>query len=579
MSSHPRLGIDLGTTHSLVALFEGDAPRLIRNAHGSVLTPSVVGWLPSGEVVVGEPAQQLALTSPERVVAAFKRWMGTDRTVELAGRTFSAPELSSLVLTSLKRDAQEHLGCEVERAVITVPAYFNQLQRAATVRAGELAGLRVERIVNEPTAAALTYGFHQRERNQRLVVFDLGGGTFDVTVMEIFEGVLEIKSTAGESRLGGEDFSEVLVREALGRMGRNFELAELREPLLVARLRSEAEAAKRTISGGAAGRMRLPDNQGRVDETAQVLEIDATRFAALAQPLLERVRRPVLRALADARLAPAQVDEVILVGGATRMPIVQQLAAELFGRMPRHEVHPDEAVALGAAIQAALVADDHAVEDLVMTDVCPHTLGVEIVKEFGSRQVEGYFLPVLHRNTTIPVSREESLATVVDSQRELVVRVFQGEARHVRDNLLLGELVVRDLPPHPRGLEVVLRFTYDLNGLLEVEAIVPSTGKRCSTVLRQAANTMSEEELRVAAAKLQALKLYPREKLENQRLLAFATAALRELGPERRAQLEHALDEYERWYRENGGPAFDDARALLIAVLERVGVPYREESP
>ena len=577
MSQQPHLGIDLGTTNSLVAVFEHGAPRLIRNAHRTVLTPSVVGLLESGEVLVGEPARHLALTAPDRVCAAFKRWMGTDRSVQLAGRSFSAIELSSLVLASLKRDAEADLGRTVTKAVVTVPAYFNQLQRAATVRAGELAGLAVERIINEPTAAALTYGFHRRERNQRLVVFDLGGGTFDVTVLEIFEGVLEIKGAAGESRLGGEDFTEALVSDALTRTGRTLELAELREPLLVARLRAEAELAKRALSEARTSTVRIPDAQGRVGPDSPTLEFDAARFEALAQPLLERLRRPSLRALSDARLAPTQIDEVILVGGATRMPIVQALAAQLFSRAPRHEVHPDEAVALGAAIQAALVADDQAVSDMVMTDVCPHTLGVEITKEFGSRHVEGYFMPVIHRNTTIPVSREESVFTLYDGQTTVSVNVFQGESRLVSENLALGKLSVDGLPPLPRGVEIILRFTYDLNGLLEVEAIVPKTGRRYATVIKQSGAQPTSEQLHAALAKMQALKLYPREKLENQRLLAFATAALRELDAERRAELERTLDVYEHWLNQNDADTFRSVRSALIEVLESFGLTYREE--
>jgi molecular chaperone HscC len=576
MTTHPSLGIDLGTTNSLISVFEDGAPRLIRNAHGHTLTPSVVGVLPGGEVVVGEAARELALTAPERVVAAFKRWMGVEREIELAGRTFTPPELSSLLLASLKRDAESELGREVRRAVVTVPAYFNQLQRAATARAAGLAGLTVERMVNEPTAAALTYGFHHRDRDRRLVVFDLGGGTFDVTVMEIFEGSLEILGTAGESRLGGEDFTEALVAEALSKLGHNLELAELRMPRLVARLRSEAERAKRAIGEHERGQIRLPDSEGRVDSSSAVLEIGAARFEELVQPLLERLRRPTLRAIRDARLAPERIDEVILVGGATRMPAVRRLATDLFSRPPRHEVHPDEAVALGAAIQAALVADDAAVDDLVMTDVCPHTLGVEVVKEFGSRNVEGYFLPVIHRNTTIPVSREESVSTIYDGQTRIDVRVFQGESRRVSENLLLGTLEVSELPPGPRGTEVVLRFTYDLSGLLEVEALVPATGKRCATVLRQGAADLSDEELRAAVAKMQALKVYPREKLENQRLAAFANAALMELDADRRQRVERALDAYEHWLLQNDAAQFDAARQVLVESLREAGVPYPE---
>jgi len=576
MSSLAHVGIDLGTTNSLIAVFRDGAPRLVKNAHGQALTPSVVGVLPSGEVVVGQAARDLALTAPERTIAAFKRWMGTDRRVELAGRRFDAAELSSLVLGALKRDAEAEFGVEVRNVVITVPAYFNQLQRAATKRAGELAGLVVDRMVNEPTAAALTYGLHRRHEDQRLVVFDLGGGTFDVTVMEIFEGSLEILGTAGESRLGGEDFTEALLGEALKQMGRNLELAELQEPLLVARLRSEAEKAKREIGATERGRMRLPDALGAVDSSSRVLEIGAAHFEELVAPLLERIRRPTLRALNDARLSTANVDQVILVGGATRMPVVRRLAREMFDREPRDETHPDEAVALGAAIQAALIADDEGVSDMVMTDVCPHTLGVEIVKEFGSRRVEGYFLPVIHRNTTIPVSREESVSTVQDGQTVINVRVFQGEARRVEENLLLGELEVNGLPSGPRGLEVVLRFTYDLNGLLEVDAIVPSIGKRYSTVLRQGANAMTDDEVRAAVAKMQALKVYPREKLENQRLLAFANAAVKELDASARAALESAIDLYEHWLNQNDGESFDRARQTLIETLAALGVPYPE---
>ncbi|MEZ6013745.1 MAG: Hsp70 family protein [Planctomycetota bacterium] len=574
MADQPPIGIDLGTTHSLVAVFTPTGPRLVRNAHGATLTPSIVGVLEGGEVVVGEAARQLALTEPERVVATFKRWMGTDRVVELAGQRFSAPALSSLVLRALKRDAEADLGVEIHNVVVTVPAYFNQHQRAATKRAGELAGLVVDRIVNEPTAAALSYGFDRRSDDKRLVVFDLGGGTFDVTVMEIFEGTLEILGTAGESRLGGEDFTEALMGEALGRLGRHLEVAELREPRLVARIRAEAERAKRQLGEGDVGRLRVPDSEGVLGPEHAVLEVSGARFEELVEPLLERLRRPTLRALRDAKLSVGAIDEVLLVGGATRMPVVRRLADDLFGQKPRAGVHPDEAVALGAAIQAALVADDAAVEDLVMTDVCPHTLGVEIVKEFGSRQVDGYFLPVIHRNTTIPVSREESVFTVNPGQTRIQVRVYQGESRRVEENALLGELDVKGLPGGDRGLEVILRFTYDPSGLLEVEAIVPSTGLRQAILLQQAATGLNEGDLRETHQKMQALKFYPREDLEHQRLLRFGNAALKEVSPALRGDVELALDRYEHWLMQNERQEFLAARAALLEALRAAGLGY-----
>jgi len=574
MPSTLRIGIDLGTTNSLVAVFESDGPRLIPNAHGAFLTPSVVGMLESGEIVVGEGARELALTAPERVVSSFKGWMGTDRAIEFAGKTYSATELSSIVLGALIRDVEAELGEAPTDVVITVPAYFNQHQRAATMQAAELAGLNVERIVNEPTAAALTYGFHRRDEDCRLVVFDLGGGTFDVTVMEIFDGTLEILGTAGESHLGGENFTEALVGHALRATGRSLEMAEMKEPLLVARLRSEAERAKRSIGTDEVGRIRMADSDGIVPPDPMIIEVGAAEFEELVAPLLARLRRPTLRALRDSSLTPGQIDQVLLVGGATRMPVIRRLATEIFARSPRADVHPDEAVALGASIQSALVADDAAVDDIVLTDVCPHTLGVEIVKELGSRTVDGYFMPVVHRNTTIPVSREKSVYTVHDGQTRLGLQIFQGESRRIDDNLLLGELTITGLPPGPSGVEVILRFTYDLNGLLEVEAIVPSTGKRHTVVIKLAVSTLSDAEIEKAVERMQALKFYPRENQGNQRLLAFASAALKEVDPRRRDDLEGAVDRYEAWFQDNDLEQFDAARQALIMTLSAVGLPY-----
>jgi len=496
------LGIDLGTTNSLCAVFDSGRPRLIPNAHGDVLTPSVVAVLDDGQVVVGTAADEWRLTRPERTSACFKRWMGEDRTVELGELTLSPAELSSLVLRSLKADAEADLGAEVTDAVITVPAYFNEHQRLATKRAGELAGLRVLRVINEPTAAALAYGFHAAQESRRLMVFDLGGGTFDVTIMEVFEGVFEILSTAGESRLGGEDFTDAVTAWVLRVRGRELELAEMQAPALVARLRGEVERAKRALSTETVTRVRVPNDAGFFDDSSPAVELDQATLATISVNLLKRIEAPPRRALRDAGLAWNEIDEVLLVGGATNMTLVRELVAGLAGRPARTDLDPDRTVALGAAVQAALMADDKAVEDMVMTDVCPFTLGVEVVKEFGARRATGYFQPVIHRNTAIPVSREEEFQTLDDNQEHILLRIYQGESRRTEENLKLGELDVTGIPANPAGFAIVVRFTYDLNGLLEVEAVVRETHERFRTVLRQEQAGLSDREFERARKKM-----------------------------------------------------------------------------
>ncbi len=570
------VGIDLGTTNSLCAVFRDGEPELIPGAHGRFLTPSCVGLLESGEIVVGEAALELSVTHPERCAAWFKRAMGTDKRFDLAGKPFTAQELSSLVLRSLLADAETHLGSKVEKAVITVPAYFNDHQRQATRIAAELAGLSAQRIVNEPTAAALTYGLADREADRKLLVFDLGGGTFDVTLMESCDGVLEIVATAGESHLGGEDFTDRIADWALSSIGETLEVSELQAPLRVARLRSQAEAAKRALGEQDRSTLKLPDLEGRADETAQEIELTRELLAEVSAPLLQRLDGPVGRVLRDARCELDELDEVILVGGATRMPLIREFVERRLRREPSCSLDPDEVVARGAAIQAALIEDDRSVEDLVMTDVCPYTLGVEITKEFGSRQKDGYFMPVIHRNTTIPVSKEETVSTMQAGQREIRVRVFQGESRRVEENLLLGEFQVSGIPARERGAPVTLRFTYDLNGLLEVEAIIDQTGKKFRSLFTQHVRNLSEAEIELAAARLRALKFYPRENASHQKLLQFGTRIIGEVGTYQRESLEQTVDFFERELNGNDREGFEQARQDLLLLLSQLGYPFEE---
>jgi len=541
-----------------------------------MMTPSVVGVLKSGEAVVGAPAKELRVTQPERCVSCFKRWMGTGKRVEIGGQEYNSTELSSLVLRSLLEDAENFLGCEVRDAVITVPAYFNDNQRKATKLAGEMAGLNVRRIVNEPTAAALVYGYNDRQAEKNLVVVDLGGGTFDVTVMQVFEGTLEIISTSGETQLGGEDFTSRIVAWVLRQQGRQLETAELQLPLHVARLSEECEAAKRRLVEAENTQIRIPDDAGEFADEPKTLELSRSQLSEICDPLVKRLTRPLSRALRDARIPADEISEVVLVGGATRSVAVRQFVQEFFETEPQARFNPDEVVALGAAVQAALIEDDAAVDDMVMTDICPFTLGVEVTRDFGRREMSGFFFPIIHRNTTIPVSREEIVYTRHPNQRIMAVRVFQGESRKVKDNLLLGSLEVIGIPPGPSGQPVHLRYTYDLNGILEVEAYVPETGKKFQTVLTQNSESLSKKELEAAIARMQELKFFPRDDLANQHLVLFAERVVGEVGTYQRDELEQALDSFEASLESGDKELFEYAREGLLITLSSLGFPLDE---
>ncbi|MDA8745989.1 Hsp70 family protein [Rubripirellula amarantea] len=567
----PIIGIDLGTTNSLCALFRDGKPTLIPNSLGSLMTPSVVGLLDDGQIVLGQAAAELRVTRPERTVSCFKRWIGTNRQVELGGQTFNANELSSLVLRSLREDAERFLEHEVTDAVITVPAYFNDNQRKATKLAGRLAGLNVRRILNEPTAAALTYGFHDRDVQKNMIVIDLGGGTFDVTVMEIDEGALEIVSTAGETQLGGEDFTTRLVGSILQAHGRQLELDEMNHPLFVSRLREQCEAAKRSLAGADAAIVRIPANDGIIADDCQSVTLTKSQAREIFDPLIKRLVRPISRAIRDARLSTRDIEDVILVGGATRDLAVQSFVAEMFDTKPHATIDPDQVVALGAAVQAALINDDLAVDDMVMTDVCPFTLGVEVAKEFGRKQVSGFYLPIIHRNTTIPVSKEEIVSTIEPNQRQVDLRVYQGESRKVSENLLLGNLLIKGIPPGPTGQAIHIRFTYDLNGILEVEAYIPETGAKYNTVFTNHVQGMNEREIEAAVKRMADVKFYPREEMANQRLLLYAEKAIGEVSPFQRGDLEHAVDHFEHAMESGDREAFGFAKNGLLLLLSGLG--------
>ncbi|MBB1088911.1 molecular chaperone HscC [Lysobacter sp. SG-8] len=509
------VGIDLGTTHSLVGVYGDSGSTLFPNALGDVLTPSVVSLDEDG-VLVGQPARERLISHPRRSVANFKRWMGSSRETRLGDRVFRPEELSAIVLRALVADAEAALGGKVREAVISVPAYFSDAQRKATRAAGELAGLKVERLVNEPTAAALAYGLQDREGEGRFLVFDLGGGTFDVSILELFDGVVEVHASTGDNYLGGEDFLEVMVDA----FARDHALApgDL-APHEHAQLRRRLEQAKRTLGqeGTASVEMAL---QGRELEWS----IDEARFSSLAEPLIQRMRAPVERAMRDARIQPGQLDEIVLVGGASRMPQVARLVSRMFGRLPLRHVNPDQAVALGATVAAGLKARDQRLEEVILTDVCPYTLGTQVSRREENGQVRnGYFHPIIPRNSTVPVSREDDFYPMTPGQSQVLIDVYQGESPMVANNIKLGEInipIAAHAAPGERG--VTVRFTYDVNGLLQVEVREHATGKVHELVLEQNPGMLGADEIRERLAALETLKIHPRDQQENLQVLARA---------------------------------------------------------
>lgn len=507
------VGIDLGTTHSLIGYHGPDGPVLVPNALGEYLTPSVVALDADDRVLVGQAARDRLASHPHTGAATFKRYMGAERTVTLGKRRFRPEELSALVLRSLVSDAEAHLGSKVTEAVISVPAYFSDSQRKATRLAGELAGLKVERLINEPTAAALAYGLQERKDNSTFLVFDLGGGTFDVSILEAFDGVMQVHATAGDNFLGGEDFVAELVRDFCE--ANHLRLSDL-SPREQGQLAARMERAKQQLSSHdeAVVEIRLAERDIR-------WTVGEARFAQLVEPLVQRLRQPIERALRDARINPAQLDEVVLVGGASRMPLVSRLAARMLGKLPLRHVNPDQAIALGAAVAAGMKSRDESLEEIVLTDVCPYTLGLSVGRmDATGRHTNGHFAPLIERNCTVPVSREERFQPSADWQTELHLEVYQGESPRVANNIWLGVLKL----PLPRKKAddnpVDVRFTYDINGVLQVEATVVADGSRHELILENSPGAMSPDEIRRRLGELAALKVHPREQQANVALIA-----------------------------------------------------------
>lgn len=556
------IGIDLGTTNSLVAYFTEDGPQIIPNRLGNHMTPSVVS-VDGEQVYVGETAKERQILFPDSSASVFKRNMGSQKVYQLDGKRFTAEELSSFVLRSLKEDAEHYLQEPVKEAVISVPAYFNEARRKATKRAGELAGLKVERIISEPTAAAIAYGLYQKKENTKFLVFDLGGGTFDVSILELFHNILEVRAVAGDNYLGGEDFTKVIRDLFLKDTGLSEEELDRRELGL---LRKQAEQCKLAFATESSFMMNC-----QIKGEVKTALITRGRFEKRCEPLLDRMKKPVKKSLSDAKIKVSDIDEIVLVGGGTKLRLVRKYVAKLFKKMPNTSVNPDEAVALGAAIQAAMKERREAIKEVILTDVCPFTLGTEVVVERGKDKHEaGYFAPIIERNTTIPTSRTEQFRTVYDQQTKLNIHILQGESRFAANNISLGNLEV-EVPPNKAGAEVIdITYTYDINSLLEVEVKVVSTGEIKKMIIKNQEVDMTDEEIEARMKELSYLKIHPKDQEENQLLLLRGERLYEENTGEVRLRIEYELREFEKVLNERNEVEIANARKVLKDVLDEI---------
>lgn len=529
------IGIDLGTTNSLIACYDERGPRLIPNSLGSNLTPSAASLDDEGRIITGAAAKDRLLSHPALSAASFKRFMGTNHITKLGMMQFRPEELSAFILKALKADAETFLGHSIDEAVISVPAYFNDQQRKATIDAGELAGLKVKRLVNEPTAAALAYGLSNIKEGNYLI-FDLGGGTFDVSILDKYDDVMEIRATTGDSKLGGDDFTTAIESHLAKK--HKFLLTDL-DGKERAKVLRQAELLKCSLTKDLSSAYVLT-----IGEQSMSGEISRTEFESAAATLVQKLRQPTERAVRDSKLAVSEFDAVVLVGGATRMPMVRSLVARLFGRLPLITIDPDTTVALGAAVQAGLIQKNLALRDIVMTDVCPFTLGVATVDDpDNSHRLS--VSPIIERNAIVPISRNILLSTVVDKQAILSVQVYQGENLRPENNVHLGSLDVK-VPRKPKGKESVdIRFTYDVNSTLQVEATVVSTNITTKQIFGNTSG-LSEKELAARFENLKDIKLHPRDKMENVALIARAERLYEEHKGEEREFIKALIIQFER---------------------------------
>lgn len=569
------IGIDLGTTNSCVAVMEGSTPTVIANTEGTRTTPSMVGFAKNGEKLVGQSAKRQSITNPKNTVYSIKRFMGrrtnevseeigmvpykvvgsTDSNtarVDIDGRLYSPPEISAMILQKMKQTAEDYLGQKVEEAVITVPAYFNDSQRQATKDAGEIAGLKVRRIINEPTAAALAYGLDKKDKNMTVAVYDLGGGTFDISILEIGDGVFEVKSTNGDTHLGGDNFDQRLIDFLADEFNKQEGIDLRKDPMALQRLREAAEKAKVELSQMLQTDVSLPFITATADGPKHFnLNITRAKFESLCSDLFEKTLTPCENALKDANITPAGVDEVILVGGSTRIPKIQELVKSFFGKEPSKGVNPDEVVAIGAAIQGGVLSGD--VNDVLLLDVTPLTLGIETLG--------GVMTPMINANTTIPTRKTEVYSTATDNQTSVEIHVLQGERPMARDNRSLGRFHLDGIPPAPRGVpQVEVTFDIDANGILGVAAKDKASGKE-QNIRIESSSGLSKEEI---------------EKMKNDATANAADDKKRKEGIELKNQADNLVYSTDKQLKELGDKLTAEQKQKLETAKERLAKAIKE---
>ncbi len=558
------IGIDLGTTNSLVACYKDGKPEIIPNRLGGHLTPSVVS-VDGDQIYVGDVAKERMQIYPQDSAAVFKRTMGTDKKYRLGSKFFRSEELSSFVLRSLKEDAEAYLGEEVTEAVISVPAYFNDARRKATKRAGELAGLKVERIISEPTAAAIAYGLYEMHDDAKILVFDLGGGTFDVSILELSGTILEVRAVAGDNYLGGEDFTDILVDMWFAEHSKEHNLdRDNMDEKTLRHIHRQAELCKLGFCEGNTSEMRCVVGDEEITSSFSL-----STYENKCEELLERIRIPVRKSLSDAKLRLSEIDKVVLVGGATRLPIVRHLVAKLFRSMPDTSVNPDEAIACGAAIQAAMKERVDTIREVILTDVCPFTLSTEVSIERDNGTFEnGHVCPIIERNTVIPASRTETLYPLRDNQKTIRVNVLQGESRFAENNLQLGTMEIKLPEGKKDDNSVNVTYTYDINSILEVQVKVNSTGEIVKQILKGQDVDMTDEEIAARMEELAYLKIPPREQEKNKLLLVRSERLYEENFGDDRMVIEQHIRKFEQALNTQDPARIDAARGDFKEFLD-----------